>query len=223
VNPEVETIRRGLRAPRAAAIAGIVFSVLLTSSLLLIEISIPADPVAGAAELTKHAQRFSLAFNLLPYSGVCFLWFVGVFRDRLGDLEDRFLATVFLGSALLFLAMIFTAGSIAASILRFHEAGSEELVRSGGYTLARIEIRQVMHLYAIKMAGMFMFSTSTISARTRIFPRWMAILGFVLAPILLLGYGQFSSLLVAFPVWVFLISVYILIDNFQPKSPTRGT
>ena len=112
MNPEVETTRRGLRAPRAAAIAGIVFSVLLISSLLLIEISIPADPVAGAAELTKHAQRFSLAFNLLPYSGVCFLWFVGVFRDRLGDLEDRFLATVFLGSALLFLAMIFTAGSL---------------------------------------------------------------------------------------------------------------
>ena len=45
----------------------------------------------------------------MPFAGVFFLWFVGVIRDRFGDREDRFFATVFLGSSILFLAMVFVA------------------------------------------------------------------------------------------------------------------
>jgi len=49
----------------------------------------------------------------LPFAGIAFLWFIGVLRDRLGELEDRFFATVFLGSGLLFLAMLFASCSSA--------------------------------------------------------------------------------------------------------------
>lgn len=41
------------------------------------------------------------------------LWFVGVLRDRIGELDDRFFATVFLGSALLCLAMTLAAAAVA--------------------------------------------------------------------------------------------------------------
>ena len=41
--------------------------------------------------------------NLIPFAGIAFLWFIGVLRDRLGEQEDRFFATVFFGSGLLFL------------------------------------------------------------------------------------------------------------------------
>jgi hypothetical protein len=37
-------IRAGLKAPRARAIAGIVFSILLIVSLVLIRVSVPANP-----------------------------------------------------------------------------------------------------------------------------------------------------------------------------------
>jgi hypothetical protein len=72
-----------------------------------------------------------------------------------------------------------------------------------------------MHTYAIKMAGVFMISTSTISLRTGIVPRWMAYLGFALALMLLLSVGTFEWILLVFPLWVLSISVYILIDNFR--------
>jgi hypothetical protein len=44
------------------------------------------------------------------------LWFIGVLRDRLGQLEDRFFATVFFGSGLLFLAMLFTSAASHAVV-----------------------------------------------------------------------------------------------------------
>jgi hypothetical protein len=65
------------------------------------------------------------------------------------------------------------------------------------------------------MAGVFMISTCTISVRTRIAPRWMAVLGYALALLLLLSIGSIEWIPLVFPAWVFLISVYILIDNFR--------
>ena len=109
-----------LKAPRAAAIAGILFSLLLIASVLLVRVSVPADPREAGAWLTTRAPTVALAMNLVPLSGVAFLWFIGVLRDRLGMHEDRLFATVFLGSGLLFLAMLFLSAATAGGIVLLH-------------------------------------------------------------------------------------------------------
>jgi hypothetical protein len=218
MNHEPVLITQRMRTPRAAAIAGIVFSLLLITSMLLIWTSIPADPRGPAADVISHLKAISFSYNLLPFAGVAFLWFIAVVRDRLGDLEDRFFATVFLGSGLLFIAMMFNVGALAGGLIDALSSRSGDLIHSGAYSLSRAEIYQTMHTYAMKMAGVFMISTSTISLRTRIFPRWMAMLGYILALVLLLSLGRMVWFLLVFPLWVFLISVYILIDNFQGRS-----
>ena len=88
------TVER-LRAPRAAAIAGILFSILLIISILLLRLSVPADPLEAGAWLQNRASTVVLALNLVPFAGVAFLWFIGVLRDRLGEREDRFLPRFF--------------------------------------------------------------------------------------------------------------------------------
>jgi hypothetical protein len=40
-----------------------------------------------------------------------------VVRDYIGDREDRFFASVFLGSGLLFLAMLLTSAAIAGGVV----------------------------------------------------------------------------------------------------------
>jgi len=222
VKSESDSIHRGLTTPRAAAVAGILFSLLLMASMVLIRTAIPADPLAAATDVMRHSRRLSLALNLLPFAGISFLWFVGVLRDRLGQLEDRFFATVFFGSALLFLAMIFTAASVAGGMVRLMISGPANLIGSGVYALARIQIYQAMNTYAIKMAGVFMISTSTISLRTGIVPRWMAFLGFALALMLVLSVGTIPWMLLVFPLWVLSISIYILIENFRGVSRTAA-
>jgi len=102
-----------LRAPRAAAIAGIIFSVLLITSLLLLQLSVPRDPLESGGWLAGNSRTVEVALNLIPFSGIAFLWFIGVVRDRMGALEDRLFATVFLGSGLLFLALLFSSAAVA--------------------------------------------------------------------------------------------------------------
>jgi hypothetical protein len=63
----------------------------------------------------------NFALTLVPFAGIAFLWFMGVVRSHLGRLEDQFFSTVFYGSGLLFLAMLFTlvgAGRRAGQRLR---------------------------------------------------------------------------------------------------------
>src|SRR5271167_1504414 len=105
-----ETLTRTrLKTPNAAAIAGLLFSLLLMAAFALLRISVPADPQEPGSWLRANSQTVALATNLLPFAGIAFLWFIGVLRDRLGELEDRFFATVFFGSGLLFLAMLFAS------------------------------------------------------------------------------------------------------------------
>ena len=219
---ERDLIRQRMRTPRAAAIAGIVFSVLFITSLLLVWISIPADPLGPASAVINHLKTISFSLNLLPFAGIAFLWFIAVIRDRLGELEDRFFATVFLGSGLLFIAMIFSAAATAGGIITVLGTGSENLVQSGAYALGRAEIAQTMHIYAMKMAGVFMITTSTIAMQTRAFPHWMAVLGYVLALLLLLSVGTIEWVPLVFPLWVLLISAYILMENLRGQSKSQA-
>ena len=173
--------------------------------------------------MLSHSKAISRALNLMPFAGIAFLWFVGVVRDRIGKNEDRFFATVFLGSGLLYIAMIFASAALAGGLIRVLSTGSETLVRPDTYALGRAEIYQLMNMYAIKMAGVFMISTSTIALRTRIVPRWTALLGYALALFLLLSVGVIDWTPMVFPVWVFLISVCILIENLRGSLRAEHT
>jgi hypothetical protein len=208
-------MRQVMKTPRAAAIAGIVSSVLLAISQVLIRISIPSNPLGPALDVISHSKTISLALNLLPFAGISFLWFIAVVRDRLGELEDRFFATVFLGSGFLYIAMLFVSAALAGGLIRVLGTGTENLIRSGAYALSRAKIYQATQVYGIKMAGVFMISTCTISLRTRIAPRWMAVLGYALALLLLLSIGTIEWIPLVFPAWIFLISVHILIENLR--------
>jgi hypothetical protein len=214
---EATWVRARLKAPRAGAVAGIVFSTLFIISLVLIRISVPADPQDAGTWLSGGGKTISLALNLLPFAGIAFLWFVGVLRDRIGAYEDRFFATVFLGSGLLFLAMLFAASAVAGGIIMVYGAAPGKLMESGIYTFGRTVAYQIMNVYAVKMAGVFMITTCTLAIRTGIFPRWMAFLGYGLALLLLLSSGYLSWAPLVFPMWALLISVHILLANLKPQ------
>jgi hypothetical protein len=203
-----------LKTPKAAAIAGIAFSALLITIFWLLRHSVPADPLDPGTWLATDSKTVALALNLVPFAGVAFLWFIGVLRDRLGQQEDRFFATVFFGSALLFLAMLFAAAAITgAIILVTTSADPNEMINSTTFRYARATGYIFMNVYAIKMAGVFMISTSTLVIYTKIAPRWIAILGYVLAGILLIGSYYINLSFFVLPLWVLLVSIYILFDN----------
>ena len=212
-----------LKTPKAAAIAGIVFSLLMVTIFWLLRRSIPADPLETGAWLAADTNTVALALNLIPFAGIAFLWFIGVLRDRLGQQEDRFFATVFFGSAVLFLAMLFVAAAVVgAVILVASSALPNEFINSTTFRFARAATYIIANVYAIKMAGVFMISTSTLVIYTGIAPRWIAFLGYILACILLVGSYYLNWSFAVLPIWVLLVSIYILIDNLgRPIGGSR--
>ncbi|MFZ1828690.1 MAG: hypothetical protein WAW42_07980 [Candidatus Competibacteraceae bacterium] len=223
MQPKESLTAAHLRAPRAAAIAGILFAVLLMTSFGLIRLAIPADPLEAGAWLKTHSDTVVLALNLVPFAGIAFLWFIGVLRDRLGEREDRFFATVFLGSGLLFLAMLFMSAAMVGGLIIAYTAEPTRIVGSTTFTSARAIAYEVMNIYAIKMAGVFMIATSTLALRTRFIARWIAFLGYAFALLLLFSSRHIEGILMVFPLWVLLISLYILIDNLRPPSLAATT
>jgi len=211
-------LRRKLKTPRAAAFAGILFSSLTIGSQLLIRTAVPANPFTSTEELLRHANTILLALNLVPFAGISFLWFIGVFRDHLGEYEDRLFATVFFGSGLLYVAMLFASAALAGGLLAEMSREAGKLVSSGSYSVGRSEIRQITTVYGIRMAGVFIITASTISLRTRAMPRWLALLGYVAALILLLGVRARDWTPLVFPAWVFVISIWILIQRFGQRK-----
>jgi hypothetical protein len=210
--------RDQLRTPKAAAIAGMIFSTLLLAVFVLLRMAVPADPQGSSGWLVGSSSLVAVAVNLVPFAGIAFLWFIGVLRDRLGLLEDRFFATVFLGSGLLFLGMLFTAASLVAALLMAFAADPEQRIDSWAYHLARAAIYNIVNIYMTKMTGVFMITTSTMAVYTGFAPRWLAILGYALALLVLFGSYQIAWSFVVFPLWVFITSTYILIDNISRST-----
>ncbi len=214
---QVTLTRQAIRTPRAAAVAGIIFSVLFTISMVLIRLALPED-LRGtniAAWLQGNSATISLALTLVPFAGIAFLWFVGVVRSRLGDLEDQFFSTVFFGSGLLFLAMMFVSAAIAGGILSSYSLAADTLIKSGVLTFGRAVMYTITNVYGIRMASVFMISLATIWIRTHVMPRVFVFLTYVLALLLLVSSNVTLWLVLIFPAWVFLISVFILIISLR--------
>jgi hypothetical protein len=209
---------RALKTSRAAAIAGIAFAALFSTSVILIRLAVPEDPADDGAWLANGAGSVSLALNLAPFAGIAFLWFMGVVRDRLGQWEDRFFSTVFVGSGLLFLAMFFASAALAGGILAGQAAASGQLMSGGVYAFSRAVAYLLLNTYAFKMAGVFMMSLGTIWVRTGVMPRWLALLTYALALTLLLSIGVSLWMTLIFPAWVLVISVVMLVHNLRGQS-----
>ena len=206
-----------LKTPRIAAIAGIIFAVLMSATLTLIRLSIPIDASDSGALLAGQADKVSVALSLVPFAGIAFLWFIGVVRDRLGHLEDQFFSTVFIGSGLLYLGLSFISAGLAAALLAA-SALIPGLVRSSVYTFGRLAIYQINNIYALKMSSVFMISLGTIWLQTRMMPRWLVFVTYALALALLLSISLNIWFTLAFPAWVFVISVYFLVGNMPSRS-----
>jgi hypothetical protein len=203
--------------PRIVAVSGIVFSALYIASLVLVRLAVPADPTDPGVWLADPASRdwVRVALNLVPFTGLAFLWFMAVLRNRIGLLEDRFFATVFLGSGLLFVAMLFTTVAVARGLVDAFGADAGDPGRSEAYRVGRATAYALMNTFGLRMAAVFMFVTSAIGIRTAVLSRWVSFVGFAFGLVLLLVITDFAWIALLFPCWVLLVSTWILSQDLH--------
>jgi hypothetical protein len=215
-------VQRQLRTPRAAAIAGILFAVLFGTSWVLIRFSIPADALDASDWLDQQAKNLSLAMSLIPFAGLSFLWFMGVVRDRMGRQEDQFFSTLFFGSGYLYLGLTFVSAAAIGGVLILYASDPDMLIGRGVYSLALVISNRLNSVYAMRMAGAFMSVLGTIWIRTGVMPRWLALVTYLLAAVLLISIGFTPWVVLVFPAWVLMISVAILVLNRRRAHDQEG-
>ena len=198
-----------------------IFSVLLGVALTLVNLASPADPSQVGTWLSETSRRgsVSVALRLIPYAGIAFLWFIGVLRDRIGQREDRFFATVFLGSGLLFVAMLFAASAEAGGLINDSVLRDGSSAGSAVLNLGRQVTGLLLNTYAMRMAAVFTLSTATIILRTEALPRWLSFVGFGVGLVLLVSFGLTPWYELLFPGWILLLSIEILRTGLKEPAP----
>ena len=214
---ETPVIAASLRTPRAAAVAGILFSVLLGLAVVLIRLSVPTEPTEAGTLLSDPDRRSTVEFalGLVPFAGIAFLWFIGVIRDRIGEHEDRLFATVFLGSGLLLVGMLFVAAAIAGGLIAQAGPTSGSVRSPETWRLGHQVTFTLLNVYAMRMGAVFTLTTASIGKRTGVLPRWLAMSGYASALILLFGVPVSGWLTLLLPIWVLIVSVYILLSPMR--------
>jgi hypothetical protein len=200
--PALEAAGRQLRAPWAASVAGLLFSVLFTAALVLVR--------SQSDQSGPNTAVMVGGLYLAPFAGIMFLWFVAVIRDQIGEREDRFFATVFFGSGLLFVALLFTTAAVVstpATLVEFLGGAQlstegQAILRALGYTL--------LFAMATRAAAVFMVATATIGIRSGVFPRWFALVGVLLGVVLLVAVSFVDWFILVLPAWVAVVSLFIL-------------
>ncbi|MFJ8014726.1 hypothetical protein [Streptomyces sp. NPDC096339] len=195
-----DTATARLSTPRAAGAAGVAFAVLLAAAMVLMRLAVPSGD--GAAEPVPAGNRWAvrLALEIVPFAGIAFLWFMGALRSHVGQAEDKFFSTVFLGSGFICAATLFVAAAAAGTVLA--EDNPSDFGRHYAYT--------ILATYSMRMAAVFVLSTAMIGRRLGVFPRPLIAVS-TLAGLVLLVIGSsvpWSELV--FPAWALVFSVHIL-------------
>ncbi len=216
-------IRREVRSPRSAALAGIVFSLLMISSMILLYRSAMASLADIDREwLESWSGAASVVLVLVPFAGIAFLWFTGVMRDLMGDLEDKFFSTVFLGSGIILVVMMYVWAAAVGAVFGTYALAAEVSIDPDVYLYGLVFMNQIIGNYFLRMAAVYMLSIGSLWTRTKVVPRWLVIVTYVVGLGFLLFAGTLREARYLFPAWALLVSVYILIVNYRRTRDREG-
>jgi hypothetical protein len=212
----------GTRLATAAGVAGLAFAIIFTAAFGLLRAGEPpSDAAAFRAWWEVSRDRIAVGTYLVPFAGIAFIWFVAAVRRRIGHGEGLFFSSVFLGSALVFVATMFVTGAAAGSVI----------VAADHLDIGRIQdLAAVSHALAyavffgftVKMAAMFMLIVASIGRTARALPRWLVLLTIALGLVLLVGNLFVEVVALVFPAWVAVESL-VLIWLDSERAGAGGT
>jgi hypothetical protein len=215
------------RAPAllGGGIAAIVFAVTFVLGFLMV-----SDSPDGDASNLKWIRYYADSGNrrmvvigviLLTLAAIAFLIFLGILREWLRGAAagSTWIATVTFASGVVFVAMVgvfaLGQGSVAASI-NFGDAPvprDADIMRtfvSAGFG--------ALLLFGATTAGLLTFTTSLLSGRAGLLPRWLVVSGYVAAVIVFFG-GLLFLPFVLFVLWM-LVTGIVMIARSRATAAT---
>ena len=205
-----------LKSPRAAAAAGIVFSILSFTVMFMVQ-----DLVTGSSSaidkqwFETHARSVSFPLTLVPFIGISLLWFTGVLRDWLDDKEDRFFSTIFFGSGILIVGMLFIWAAVFGAMFQTYLTLEKGAANPAVFVFSHTFLRAILGDFTLRLMGVYMTSIATIWRLTKVMPRWILIITYAFGIAFIILAAKVPEARYVFPGWVFVVSSYILVANLR--------
>jgi len=210
---------------RVSAVSGIVFAGLFVAALVLVRqapgIAAPDRVYAAFYTVGQGNVLVTAGLYIVPFAGITYLWHMSATRTLIESLPGsssgvpRWLQ---LASGVLFVCMLFagTAAVGAVALLTVFSSTplpSPEVAR----TLAAAGYGMVF-VFGVRAAGMYMITTTTLTRRRGLLPRWVAAVSYLGATFLLVSTTFHPAILLVFPGWVLLLSVVLLVVARRPRA-----
>jgi hypothetical protein len=170
---------------------------------------------SGTEALTDlYRRRLTLAgLYLMPFAGIAFIWFIVALRMWTSGhvrRENILLSNVQLVSGILYVGLFFAAGAAAAAA-----AASAEFEGAQVDSVAINELPRyagtLVYVFAVRMAAMFVFTTTSIARSASILPRWFVVAGYAVGLFLLLSASFSRALVLVFPAWLLVLCTILLL------------
>jgi len=177
-------------------------------------------PPSGISQewLESHADHASIAIAFIPFVGISSLWFTGVLRDWVDDKEDRFFSTIFFGSAILIVGMLFIWAAAFGAMFNTYLAAKGGVINRDIYVFGHAFLREILGDFALRMMGVYMTAIATIWRHTKVMPRWILVITYIFAVAFIIYAAKVPEARFFFPSWVLLVSFYILVYNLRSKE-----
>lgn len=149
---------------------------------------------------------------VMPFAGIAFMWFIVALRMWEAfsvKRENLLFSNLQLVSGILYVAML-SVGAAAQGVLAASATYSSEPIDP---VLARLFPEYgstVLVVFAIRMAAIFVFTTSTIGRSAGVLPSWFAVAGYMVGVFMLLSATLHPALVLVFPTWLFVLSAILL-------------
>lgn len=209
-------VRSRVASIEAAAVAGIVCAIGWSLSLRVLL----SAPGIGATDReiaeyyadSGNATAALVWVQVLVFSTIAFLWFVGVVRGRIGDREPKLFGTVFLGSSILLAALLFLGATLLAAPAVL-VAVADKAPDPGSTSLLRSAAAVVLSVFLPRVATLVMFSTASLGRATGGLPRWLVVVTFVIGLFELVNVTLATPTVFLVPAWIALVSVVLLVRH----------
>jgi hypothetical protein len=208
------------RSPRHAALltvgVGVGHAVLFLLSYWLLS----STPGARASDeelvafygSERRRQMVLVGLYVMPFAGIAFLWFSVALRVwiRASSLrESELLSSMQFVSGILYVGLFFAAAaasSVTAVSLEISGSPVDPVVaRQFPLFGATLLLR-----FAMRMAAVFVFTTSSIGRTARVLPRWFTHVGQLVGLFLLLSATSSRALVLVFPLWLLALCTLLL-------------
>jgi hypothetical protein len=217
-----------VKLARMSSLTGILFAGLFVVALVLVHTTPTLS--ASDADITAFYNSSSTALvtvgiYLIPLAGIAFLWHAHTTRLLIKSRTPSPSAIpdgLQLVSGILFVVLLFAGTASAGSVALLKDLTSAPLP-SADFARGMLAVGYGMvFIYALRGAGMYALTTTTLLREAGIMPKWLALVSYLVAAFLLLSTVMHPAAMLLFPTWVVIAGLVVFIRAGRVAEPSES-